>query len=722
MTENKRSIPLLCNLLAWRRKHPLLTVAGAVTLSTLGAGGALWACADSSCAPGWQLAAADYDCAGRAMISPGNDTRINMVLLMQSLHPMPDAPAKGNPDPWDRQFGKTFMSWGGLREAYWPQPEQTEQAGYDERVCEPALSGTPAFIAAMGTEPGLPAGERSALTEMRAQTGCNEGAWGEAAITSKPGREYLAYLKAADAFHKNDWARASQGFAALARAKSGWIAETANYMPIRIGLRMAIANAVDEWGDFAGSAKADKPSLDAASSAIDRYLKAYPKGTYAASAEGLKRRVAWLNGDMATLVRRYETLLATTPGSSEAAADLAEEIDNKLLQREDFAALIAAQGKAPLLLAVADFKQMRPGGDDGIGLSASDLAAQKQLFASHTELYGLLEASRTIYGGGDAKAVLALLPDAARQPRFTPLAFSRQTVRGMALGKLRDPNEAGFWRELLAGANPLYQRPLAEMGLAVRWQRDRRVDQIFATSSPITDPTIREVLLQTVASPAILRAAAAYTARPAHERDVARFTLLYKDLTRGAYADFTRDVVLVPANANVDGGLWDFARQDAVPAGLFRKGRWSDGFACPTIAETAATLARTPGDPRARLCLGDFYRLNGFDSFSLFTPDNNEMALGNGPDGFSGKALSRGAIYDAIIADKAAAADVRAYALYRAVMCYAPSGYNGCSGPSRTIEEMDAAQAPQSTRKAWFTELKQRYPQSQWAKNLRYYW
>lgn len=722
MTDTKRSIPLLRNRVGWRRKHPLLAAAGAVTLSTLGAGTALWACADSSCAPGWQLAAADYDCAGRAMISPGNDTRINLVLLMQSLHPMPDAPANGKPDPWDRQFGKTFMSWGGLREAYWPQPEQAEQAGYDEQVCEPALSGTPAFVAALGAEKGLPAAERSALVALRAQTGCNEGSWNEAAITSTPGREYLAYLKAADAFHKSDWAGASQGFSALTRAKSPWVAETAGYMPIRIGLRMAIANAVDEWGDFEGASKADKASLAMASGAIDDYLKAYPKGLYAASAEGLKRRVAWLSGDMATLVRRYETLLANTPGSSEAAADLAEEIDNKLLEREDGAALIAAQSNTPLLLAVADLKKMRPTGDDANSLSASDLAAQKGVFGRHAELYGLLEASHAIYGGGDAKAVLALLPDAARQPHYTPLAFSRQTLRGMALGKLRDPNEAGFWRELLAGANPLYQRPLAEMGLAVRWQRDRRIDQIFAPTSPIGDPTIREVLLQTVASPAILRTSAANAARPAHERDVARFTLLYKELTRGAYADFARDVALVPANANVDGGLWDFARQEAVPAGLFRKGRWSDGFPCPAIAETAATLARTPGDARARLCLGDFYRLNGFDSFSLFTPDGNEMALGNGPDGFSGKALSRGAIYDAIIANKAAAAELRAYALYRAVMCYAPSGYNGCSGPARTMEEIDAAQAPQATRKAWFTELKQRYPESRWAKSLRYYW
>ncbi|MCX7282486.1 MAG: hypothetical protein NTX28_00270, partial [Novosphingobium sp.] len=367
-------------------------------------------------------------------------------------------------------------------------------------------------------------------------------------------------------------------------------------------------------------------------------------------------------------------------------------------------------------------KQMRPTGDADNDLSAADLAAQKVQFARHPELFGLLEASRIVYAGEDPKPILAILPDAARQTRFTPLAFSRQMVRGIALGRLRDANEAGFWRELIGGASPLYQRPLAELGLAVRWQRDKRVEQVFAPGSPVTDPAIREILLQTVASPAILRSNAADAARPQHERDVARFALLYKDLTRGAYADFTRDLALVPANANTDGGLWDFARQDAVPAGLFRAGRWSDGFACPSIAETAATLARVPGDARARLCLGDFYRLNGFDDFALYRAEGSEMALGAGPDGFPGRALSRDAIYAAIIADKAAAADLRAYALFRAIRCYAPSGYNGCNGPSRTVEELDAAQVPVAVRKAWFSELKQRYPESRWAKSLRFYW
>ena len=705
----------------------MATMLAAVSVSGVVLSGALWACADSSCAPQWQLALQDYDCGGRASISPGNDTRINLLLLMQSLRPAQVRAENAVADVDNPQFGQVFLSWPGMRAAFWPQPAPPRNDSADQTAdatpeCAAPADATQVFAAALAAEPGLPSGERDALARLRAKTGCSDVTWDDAAISSKPGRDYLAYLKAADAFHRNDWTTARAGFAALTRARSKWVAETALYMPIRIGLRAAVATAVTEYGDFAGPDKADRAAIAEARDGIAAYLKAYPKGRYVASARGLMRRVSWLSGDMPALTRSYEALIAATPGGDEAAAYLAEEIDIKLLERQDAATIIAAQRNIPLLLAVSDLKRMRRPGDDAAGLSAADLAAQKDQFAAHGDLYGLLQASRSYYAGEDAKAILALVPDAARASRFTPVSFSRQMLRGMALAKARDPNEVGFWRDLLGGASPRYERPLVEMGLAIRWQRDGQVAQIFAPGSPVTDTSIRSILLQRLATPAILRDSAKDAARPARERDIARFTLLYKDLNRGAYADFTKDLALVPANADSAEGLWDFTQQDVIPAGLFRAGKWSDGFACPAVAQTAATLARTPNDARARLCLGDFYRLNGFDGFSLFSAGKDAMALGHGPDGFPGRSLSRSDIYSAIIADKGAAPEHRAYALYRAVMCYAPSGYSNCGGPYRDYEAMDAGQAPKSDRKAWFTELKQRYPDSPWAKALRYYW
>lgn len=671
------------------------------------------------------------DCANRAAISPGNDTRVNMIWLMRSLNAGISDPAPRT-DADDRQFGRTFMSWAGLKDALWPTPAAPEPDFSAAPACLPPVEAVAAFDAALAADSGLSATERSGLKQLRAQLNCGDVQWTQFTPGSKAGRDYLAYLKAADAFYQDDWATARQGFAALTKAKTGWVAETARYMPIRIALRASIAKAFDEYGNFDGTQKVDQATVAEARDAIAAYLKAYPKGRYTLSAQGLTRRVAWLSGDMAGLARRYETMLAGTAGDKSTAADLAEEIDIKLLERDDAGPLLGKLGDTPLLLAIADLKRMRDNyGENGtvtVGLSAAELASHKPQFSRQGELFGLLEATRAYYAGDNPKGILAMLPDAAKATRYTPLGFSRQMLRGMALAKARDPNEAGFWRDLLKGASPFYQRPLVELGLALHWQRSGQLAQIFAAGSPITDSATREILLQTMATPAILRASAVDAGRPAHERDVARFTLLYKDLTRGAFGDVANDLSLIPANASAEGGLWDFARQDEVPTGLFRSGKWSDGFPCPTIAQTAATLAKVPGDRKARLCLGDFYRLNGFDDFGLYQPNVRDdtlagvTVLGNGPDGFAGKPTPRDAFYKAIIADQRAPADERAYALYRAVMCYAPSGYNGCAGPFLTVREMDAAQAPKDDRKAWFTELKKRYPDSRWAKALRYYW
>lgn len=724
-------MPVWPAMLSANRRRRMALVAAALG----GASTIAWACADSSCGPSWRLVAPSLECAGRAAISPGNDSRINLLLLIRSLGTGSAMPVAYPKPDWDnRQFGHSFLDWKGLRAALWPQPE-TSEAKADETPasdaaapCDVSAASLPAFTAAVAGEPGLAANDRKALTSLRAKLGCTPIP-ANAAMPSAVGRDYLAYLRASEAFYANQWPLARQGFAALAQSPSGWIAETAAYMPIRIGLRAAVAGATGEYGDFAGVDKVDAKAVAEARAGISAYLAAYPKGRYAASAQGLTRRVLWLENNRTELARAYERLLTTTPAKDEALADLVEEVDVHLLGSPDVAAAIAKAGDTPHLLAIADLMAMRPAEPDKpMALTAANLAAQQGVFAGRADLFSFLDATRAFYAGDDAKTVLTLIPDAARDKAYTPLAFSRQMLRGMALAKAKDPAEAGFWRDLLGGADPVYQRPLVEMGLAMRWQHEGRLDLVFAPGSPITDAATRQILAQTMASPALLRINAANMARPAHEREITIFTLLYKDLSRGAYADFTRDMALVPAKANTDAGLWDFAQQDKVPLGLFTQGKWSAGFACPALVQTAATLAKTPGNQQALICLGEFWRLNGFDGFSLFhnwpyfDSEYDPNALGNGPDGFPGKPLTRSAIYDRIIADRRAAPHIRAYALYRAIQCYAPSGSNGCAGPFRTSDEMEAAQAPKDLRRSWFQELKKTYPTSPWAKQLRFYW
>jgi len=709
-------------------KHRAAVFAAGLIPAAMIAGGVAWACADSSCYPDWKLGGSFYSCGGQAAMNPTNDTRINMVWLMQSLSGSSPRAAAASTLSDERQFGQTFMSWPGLRATFWPSPATQAAADTPSSApsCQIVAQTLPAFRDALAADTGVPEGERKTLNQLREKVGCGDVSWDGATVNSAAGRYWLAYLKASQAFYANDWATARQGFAPLARARNKWIAETAAYMPIRIALRASVAGAVNQYGDFAGVEKVDAATVGQARTAIAAYLKAYPKGRYADSAKGLTRRVAWLSGDDEALAHSYETLLAATPGDREDAADLAEEIDIKLFERQDADALLDRFHDLPLLTAIGDLKRMRRDEDDAKDagkLSAEQLAAQQGQFAAHPDLYGFLQATRALQMGENPRSILAMVPDAAHAKSYTPLAFSRQMLRGRALAKAKDPNEAGFWQGMLGGATAPYQRPLVEMGLVLRWQRDGRLAQVFAPGSPITDSMTRQILLQTLATPAILRDSARDASRPAHERDIARFTLLYKDLTNGAYADFGSDVALAPNASSKDAHLYDFSMQEDIPVGLFRSGQWSDGkFPCGSLTQTAAALARSPVDRKAQLCLAEFYRLNGFDGFSLFRSDGKRNLLGAGASGFPGRPLSRDAIYAAVIADQRAAPDERAYALYRAVMCYAPSGYNGCATPLLSYRDGATNDVPKTTRKVWYDELKQRYPGSPWAKSLRYYW
>lgn len=702
----------------------------AAVVGLLSGSGAAHACSDTTCAPSWKLSAPGPDCANRALLTPGNDTRVNLLFLLRGKaglgmtgqsYPALEYASQG--------YGRTFLDWGLLNTGLFPRKADAEEAGSPDFAgsrCISLNSGTPAFLAALQTAKGLPPAEREALGAARQRLATVCGGPGDTAlpgwpggIASAPGKAFLAYLQAADAFYGERWDEARGGFAALRGAPEPWVAEAAAYMAGRVDLNAAQASAFDEYGWYEGLNKLDQQAVTRAKGALAAYLKAFPQGRYAASATGLQRRALWLEGDTGGLAREYARLLGAVRADSEQASELVQEIDNKLL----FAGDRKPAASGPLLLATLDLMRMRASAHAGEDedeepvagqpvLALSELEAQAPLFAGEPELYGYLQATHAFYVQNDPRKVLGLIPDDSHRADYSPVAFSRQVLRGMALAAVGDRNEAGFWRDLLGGAKALWQRPTIELGLALNYERSGKLEAVFAKDSPITDSMIRRILLTHAAGPALLRAAASDAARPQLDRDTALFTLLYKQLTRGDYAGFAASRALVGAGGAIDTGLWSFLDQDSVPVGLFARGRWSDGYPCQPIAATAQALARHPQDSAARLCLGDFLRLNGFDGFTALDDAPPKDELGGAAREFPGQPVQRGAIYAAIIANPRAPAGDRAYALYRAVRCYAPSGNNSCGGA-----DVDSAQ-----RKAWYDQLKTQYPASPWARKLRFYW
>lgn len=696
----------------------------------LGSSGTAWACADSSCYPSWKLFGGDYACEGRGFLNPGNDTRINLLFLVRDRAGPAAAPKSYPNGSYDTSgFGEVFFDPYMQLAAYFGGANATdgkstgESASYSGTRCAGFVAATGALSVVMEANTALPATERGALLASRAasEQTCKDGDGGSAragltqwpAVSSQAGREFLGYIRAADAFYAGQWDQARGELGALTAASDPWVRETAAYLTIRVEYAAAQALAFGEYGDF-DPAKVDRAAVKRGLLADAAYLKTWPSGRYAASALGLVRRGLWLAGDFALLGREYERVLGSVDPGSAAAGDLVFEVDNKWLFNT---AASDAQAQGPMLLAVQDLKRMRVWQDlDGKtnppDLTEAKLAAQAPLFAAQPDLYAFVQASYAYYIAKDPRRVLTLIPDDARKPAHTNLAFSRQILRGQALAALKDRNEEGFWLELLGGAKGWWQRPTVELGLAMNWERNGKLAQVFAKGSPITETMIRRQLILNAAAPGMLRADAADPSRPHYERDLAVFTLLHKDLSRGDFAAFVRDQALVPAGASTDGGLYYLPDQESVPVGLFTRGRWSDGYACPALVQTAKALAANPGAIGPRLCLGDFWRINGFDQLNSGDMPRKSDELGGVADLFPGKPLARSAIYAGIIADPRVAGPDKAYALYRAVMCYAPSGNNSCGGRD----------VPKEQRKAWYDQLKRDYPASLWARKLRYFW
>lgn len=353
-------------------------------------------------------------------------------------------------------------------------------------------------------------------------------------------------------------------------------------------------------------------------------------------------------------------------------------------------------------------------------ITRAELERQKPFFASQPELHSYLLAVEALYLRNAPGEVLQLIPDASHESPFTYLQFSRQMLRGMALEQAGDANARQFWRDLFAGATRPWQREALELAYASFEERHGGLARVFAQDSPVRNAVVREILLQFVAGPDLLRQQARDASAARHERDMALWVLLAKDLKHGAYRDWLADVKLVPADATGEDGLIDGAQntgsdfdptESVVPLGVFTgKGKTGD-FGCPSLAEMVAALARNPQGAKPSLCLGEFWRSNGFDSFAFDKP-LTPGELGGTPSLFPGKPMPRQAIYQSVMSDRAATPDEQAYALYRAIRCYAPSGNNDCGG----------ADVPVTQRRAWYNRLKAQYPRSRWAQSLKFYW
>lgn len=681
---------------------------------------------DFGCSIDWRIDAQDQSlCSNLPFLSPGNDSRVNIQLLLSEsgVLPLPQALPREEDDLLSPDV--PFHADDLLRAIRPPEAAREEVAkeegarlqaladdlGLDEDLSAPLFAehegtrcrsnsaGSAIAFATALENTSLPSEVRRSLTRQRLSLLRVCGPAFVVLEPEAPGPQpeavaFMAYLRAAEAFYGGELIEAGEGFAALEDNTHPWLRETARYMRGRVLLNQAVETGLDEYG-YMEQAQVSPDLADAALEAFQQYLVEHPDGLYSISARGLLRRLHWLKGDNVALANEFAWQWQQSQAQRNlGVAELIEEFDGKLL----FAGALE-DVRDPLLLATRDLIRLR-GRDDGVAaLPRELLEQQKAFFIDQPRLHRYLVAAQRLYGEGDAEASLAVLPAAPAQGPLGLLAFSEQTLRGLALERLgRHQAAREHWRALLPLSEQPMQRAQLQLALAMNLERSGQVAEVFAEGSPIDAQPVRLQLLRFVADAGLLRQEARKSSGAARERIL--YTLYYKDLLRGHYADFLRD----SEEFGTPGG-------ESLLAPFAWNGDTRGHYSCPTLKQVAGQLAEDPQDQRALVCLGDWVRTQDM----RYSPQLNRPSakqLGGSEDLFPGQAFSRLQAYQAVIADRDAAMETQAYALYRAVYCFAPAGNNDCDS-----QEIDPQQ-----RKAWFNQLKREHAGSHWASALRYHW
>ncbi|WDU62125.1 outer membrane assembly lipoprotein YfiO [Pseudomonas poae] len=693
---------------------------------------------DDSCYPDWRVSRDSLEgCSNLPFLSPGNDSRVNLRLLLADKQVAPLTPNALSETDLEEGFGPVpfpVYRLTPLTDASGEKPDTPATPSQLDELLTPlgiarenAKAAGDAFLYGEGSrcrsndessatafinqaiKADLPEAERRLLVTARLEL-LGACTWESASlgdpeqIQSPSGRELRTYLQAAGDFYSGRFGDAQRGFVAASTSSLPWVKEAALYMTARTALNQAQENAFDEY-DMPQLERVDKSALADSDTRFNLYLKTYPQGEYAVSATGLLRRVHWLAGDTDKLANDLAAQFSA--GQRNVSLDeLVQETDNKLLSTTN------ASAANPLTLALTDLMGMRAGNPPK--LTRELLAGQKPVFAQEPALYDYVQAAFALYVEHQPDNALKLLPQDV-PASLNYFAFSQQTLRGLALEAKGDWKSAeALWLKLLPLAQQPLQRDQLELALAMNYERSGQLAKVFAADSPISAKQVRYILLRNIADQALLRQQITQASDSA-ERETAQFVLLYKDLMRGQYATFAEDLKQLPASVPQDklGTSLGYVYGDNRSLQLFQ---WSgdkaeSGYACPSIAQIANTLQADPKSPKGLNCLGEFILINHLDGMPL---DQVRAAgsLGSTASLFKGETFSRLDGYRKVIDNPKAPHDDKAYALYRAIYCYARSGYNNCGG-----EDVD-----KSVRKGWFRQLKTGYADTEWAESLKYYW
>lgn len=675
-----------------------------------------------SCTPELNIQGQRYNrCSHLPILDPANDNRVNTLLLLSDLGLAKIEPISSQQSLWQTEYNDVpfqthdFIAQAQQRIPHQRTPfnKQTDDIFFEER-CGTLNSGAERFQRRIQALRNLTKLEKKTLLKMREQIkNCGDTTLSPLEIPttwSKVAQDYVTYLNASIGFYQGGFDQAIKDYQSLNNSSDPWLKETSQYMLIRSYLNASFEKAKNEYGDV-DLQNIDYPSLTLFFKNITQYFKVYPQGEYAVTSRGLMRRGYWLLNRQDLLIRElmWQIQHPNSKFYNLEIDNVAAEIDRRIFQNQHFDPKLLQD---PFLLTIYDLMRMRQMPQGERPITWSQLNDQKDYFQNEPELFRYLRALHLFFVQNKPKDALQYLPLNDPQTANSALQLSQIVLKGRILEKLQQPHIDQYWLSYLEHANNAHQRGLFEVALLKYFNHPLHFDKFLGSDSVIRQPFLQKHFIEKVADETALTQMLASAKKTQDQHYLITYTLLNNALIHQNYALFNQAYqTWLPKNAALFQGeqyqeqASFYESQPPFAQFIWKGEKIGSRLRCGTLIEITRKLAQQPNDLAMKICLGEYMRsVQALDLQSRIKDPERSRT-------FKGTIFARGNVYKEII-EKDQPGELHAYALFRAVRCYAPTGNNDCGDEN----------VPLSVRKQWFSQLKKQYPESEWAKSLQYYW
>lgn len=657
-------------------------------------------------------------CQNLPLLDVANDSRVNVALLLEDwglakINNLPNTQSL-----WLAKYNQApFLAEDLLN--------QTQQARFIPQVkfnqnhlfethCASLRSGTARFNNQVNTLLDVPRRDKRTLVNTRQQLDLCEKSLKPLVVLShwsNATQQYATYLNASIAFSQGDFAKAIETFATLLSSTDIWLKEASQYMIIRAHLAAAVDHSKDEKGQINFKA-IDYKSLTHFFKETTQYFKLYPEGEYAVHTRGLLRHGYWLISRQDLLINEiaWQIQHPYSKFYNLDITDIGAEIEQRILQHPSFDPNLL---KDPFLLTISNLVRMRQDNKSKIKtLRWSELNDQKNYYLEHPELFRYLRALHLFVVQKNPDEALQHLPLHESISASDHLQFSQIVLRGRIFEGRQQAYVNEYWLNLLDHAKNTQQRAVYELALFKYFSHPLHYENFVGTQALFQQSYLQRHFIQNIANETALKAMIQAPNSTVEQKYASTFTLMEKSLMHQNFALFNQAYrQWMPSNPQLFEGIKQSTQPNFYESQPpFAKFIWhgpslGSRLKCASLADISRRLAQSPQDQLNRVCFGEYLR-SAKGASILKTIRNKQQSRT-----FAGPVFARGEAYRDII-DQAKPSELHAYALFRAVQCYAPSGINECGDKNVPLE----------TRKEWYVKLKQDYPNSIWAKNLIYYW